>query len=321
MVSMIIQATPEAIERAAALLRAGDIIAFPTETVFGLGADARNADAVEKIFALKNRPRTKPFAVMVHTIEQAQDIAVFDQRALTLAHTMWPGPLSLVLPLRDGHGIAPNALAGNPTVALRMPSHPVALDLLRAFNAPLAAPSANPSGGLSATTALDIAREFGADGPSVLSDATKLIGIESTILDLSGDVARILRQGAVSRDQIAAHIGAVEVVADDAPTLKLKTPLRLNAVDVKAGEALLAFGGMSYIGAEGIGFARDMPQHLWRNLSAEGDLHQAAANLYSMLSALDNAGATGIAVMPIPDVGLGATLNARLRKMTGKSIS
>lgn len=302
------------------MLRQGGLVAFPTETVFGLGANALSDEAVQHLYAVKGRDFTNPFAIMVSGAEQAEAIAMLDDRARSLMQAFWPGPISLVVPYRDDaqQPVAKRALAGLPTVSLRMPSHPVALALLRETGLPLAVPSANRSGHLSTTRALDVAENFGDSIDMILADATKILGIESTIVDLTTPKARILRLGAVTQEEIETVIDAVEYVQPvDKPASKpfaLKTPLRLNAVDVKQGEAFLGFGSLNYIGVEGVGFVRDMPETHWRNLSPEGDLHRAAANLYRMLAELDQVGAVNIAVMRVPETGLGITINDRLRR-------
>lgn len=317
---MIVQATPEKIALAAALLQQGELVAFPTETVFGLGANALADEAVKHLYAVKNRPLDKPFAIMVSGVEQAAQIARPDHRALSIMHAFWPGPISVVLPYQpqDAMHLAVSALAGSANVSLRMPSHPVALALLREVGMPLAVPSANPSGHLSAVNAGDVARGFGSEVAMILADATKILGMESTILDLTSDTAKILRLGAITQEEIEAVIGPVEIaqssVEATAKPYHLKTPLRLNAVDVKQGEAFLGFGNLNYIGVENIGFVRDMPDTHWRNLSAEGDLNRAAANLYRMLGELDEIGASRIAVMPVPNTGIGITINDRLKR-------
>lgn len=313
---MIKQATPDYIAIAAELLRVGELVAFPTDTVYGLGADARNDTAVRKIYRLKNRSPDKALGLLVPSIAHAAAIADFDTRAMTLAHALWPGALSIVLPVREEAGISPTALAGKKTVSLRMPNHPVILNLLQALDGPVAAPSANPSGQISPTTALDVARDLQDHVPVILAGgATPPIGIESTIIDLTGPLPVILRQGAIAIDTIENLIGPVTIAGNESASFTLKTPLRLNAVDVKQGEAFLGFGHTGYVGVEGIGFVRDMPEKLWRNLSPDSDLHAAARHLYPMLQELDQAGATAIAVMAIPDQGLGATINDRLKRV------
>jgi L-threonylcarbamoyladenylate synthase len=313
---MIKHASPAAIIDAASLLRQGKIVAFPTETVFGMGADATNSLAVSALFHLKNRPIGKPFSIMPPDLATAEQIAVFDERALTLAHTIWPGPLSMVLPLRDIHGLCPEASGKDGTISLRIPKHPVALALLKETGRPLTVPSANSSGQLSTTNAGDVAKDFGDALPVILADGTRILGLESTIIDLTVTPAKIIRLGALTIEEIESLIGPVEFDATPVASVTLRTPLRLDAIDVKQGEAFLGFGNTGFIGVEGVGFAKDMPHHLWRNLSVNGDLHEAATNLYTMLHELDQSGATRIAVMRIPNAGLGMTINDRLARIT-----
>lgn len=320
---MLIQATPPAIQDAAQALRRGELVAFPTETVYGLGADACNGMAVAKIYALKNRPLHNPLIIHVASVEDAEKIGQFDSRAQTLASSLWPGPLTLIVPKRNGNGIAANATAGLDTVALRIPAHPVAAALIQSAGTPLAAPSANPSGTLSPTRPEHVARHLAAQGLIVLSGGATTIGLESTVLDLTTHPARILRPGAIGLDELEPLIGPVQM-ADGTEAIKApgqlkrhyatRTPLRLNAVDVKHGEAFLGFGNVGFIGVESVGFVRDMDHHLWRNLSPEGDLHAAATHLYAMLDELDQSGAPTIAVQAIPMQGLGIAINDRLSR-------
>ncbi len=301
---------PQDIENAAALLRAGQLVAFPTETVYGLGADATNADAVLSIYETKGRPRFNPLIVHCANMEMAERLAVFSPLAQRLAAAFWPGPLSIVLPLRPGHGLADVATAGLDTVALRMPDHPLALALLRTTDRPLAAPSANPSGKLSPTTAEQVRRGFGERVP-VLDGGPCLSGVESTIIALDGDSLVQLRAGALAREEIERVIGqpvslAAEGAAISAPGMLLShyapnAHMRLDT-SPQEGEAFLAFGSQAPFAG------------LMRNLSESGDLHEAARNLFSMLHELDAGGATMIAVSPIPETGLGEAINDRLRR-------
>ncbi len=301
---------PQDIENAARLLQSGRLVAFPTETVYGLGADATNADAVLSIYETKGRPRFNPLIVHCADLAMAERLAVFSPLARRLAETFWPGPLSLVLPLRPGHGLADVATAGLDTVAIRVPDHPLAQALLRAAGRPLAAPSANPSGKLSPTTAEQVRRGFEGRVP-VLDGGPCTSGVESTILASDGNRLIQLRAGALSRDEIEARMGmTVEQVADgaaiSAPGMLLShyapnAHMRLDTTP-RPGEAWLAFGPAT-------GFDGPM-----RNLSERGDLHEAARNLFAMLHELDELGATTIAVSPIPETGLGEAINDRLRR-------
>jgi L-threonylcarbamoyladenylate synthase len=310
---MIVPATAEAIAEGARLIRAGALVAFPTETVYGLGGDATDERTVAAIFEAKGRPRFNPLIVHVPGVREAEDLAVFDGRARDAAVRFWPGPLTLVLPRRDGAGLALLASAGLDTVAVRAPAHPVAQALLRASARPIAAPSANRSGRVSPTEAAHVAAELG-DSPALILDGGRsLVGVESTVLDLAGKRARILRPGGLTQEQLEEVMGPIVAATVDggrvrspgmlashyAPAL----PLRLDATAPHPGEALLAFGDKAPAG-----FA----ETLW--LSRSGDLGEAAANLFAMLRRLDRPGFSGIAVMPIPERGLGRAVNDRLRR-------
>jgi L-threonylcarbamoyladenylate synthase len=306
----------KAIDDAAALLRAGQLVAFPTETVYGLGADATNADAVLSIYETKGRPRFNPLIVHCADLAMAETLAEFSPLARRLAEKFWPGPLSIVLPLRPGHGLADVATAGLDTVAIRVPDHPLAQALLRAADRPLAAPSANPSGKLSPTTAEQVRRGFGGKVP-VLDGGPCMSGVESTILAIDGGRLIQLRAGALAREEIEAAIGLpVEQVAEgaeiSAPGMLLShyapnAHMRLDTAP-RLGEAWLAFGPVE---------AFDGPM---RNLSETGDLREAARNLFSMLHELDDLGAATIAVSPIPQTGLGEAINDRLARAAAPRI-
>ena len=309
----ITAATPEAIERAAALLRAGALVAFPTETVYGLGADATNDTAVAKIFAVKGRPNFNPLIVHVAHLAAAERLAVFDDRARLAARHFWPGPLTLVLTRRDDSGLSPLVSAGLPTVALRVPIHGVDLDLLMEAGVPIAAPSANRSGHVSPTTAADVAADLGDHVSLILDGGPCQFGIESTVLDLSRPSPALLRPGAITVEQLTEILGPIEIAGDseDAPRspgqmpshYAPNLPVRLNATDARPREALLAFGTPAPGGFAEVLF-----------LSRTGDLREAAANLYAMMRRLDRPEFTGIAVMAIPETGLGRAINDRLRR-------
>jgi L-threonylcarbamoyladenylate synthase len=311
MSAAILPASPSAIAHAARLLRAGQLVAFPTETVYGLGADATNERAVAEIFAVKGRPRFNPLIVHVPGLAEAESLAAFDARARRIAGQFWPGPLSLVLPRRGDSGLSLLASAGLDTVAIRAPAHPAAQALLRATGQPIAAPSANRSGRISPTEAAHVADELGDQVALILDDGRTAIGLESTVLDLSGETPALLRSGGVTLEALTEFLGPIAMPAAGparspgmlpshyAPSL----PLRLEATDIRPGEALLAFGP----GAPP-GFA----EVAW--LSPSGDLTEAAANLFSMLRQLDRPPFTAIAVAPIPEHGLGRAINDRLRR-------
>jgi L-threonylcarbamoyladenylate synthase len=309
----VVPATEEAIGRAAQALARGEIVAFPTETVYGLGADARDARAVAKVFAAKERPRFNPLIVHVPNLTAAETYAVFDATARKLADAFWPGPLSLVLPRRPDSGIADLVTGGLDTIALRAPNHRVAQELLAEAKLPIAAPSANRSGRVSPTMAAHVEAELG-DVPAMILDGGPCpLGIESTVVGVAGDAPVLLRLGAVPREAIQAVLGqALPLANEDAAIASPgqlerhyapNTPLRLGATDVRAREALLAFGPNAPRGAIAS-----------INLSASGDLEEAAANLFASLRRLDEAGAKAMAVMPIPERGLGEAINDRLRR-------
>ncbi len=293
---------------AAQLLRAGRLVAFPTETVYGLGADARNDNAVAAIFQAKNRPAFNPLIVHVPNLEAARVIAEFPDQATRLAEAFWPGPLTLVVPLRPDSGLSPLVTAGLDTVAIRIPEHPLARALLTDFGGPVAAPSANPSGKISPTRPEHVLSGLAGRIAAVLDAGPCPVGLESTIVGFAPRPT-LLRPGGLPAEIIARCLGARlagaipgsatpsapgQLASHYAPT----APVRLNATDRRKGEAFLGFGPI----------AGDI------NLSPTADLAEAAANLFSALRALDDAGARAIAVAPIPDTGLGAAINDRLRR-------
>jgi L-threonylcarbamoyladenylate synthase len=302
---------PAEIARAAALLRQGELVAFPTETVYGLGGDATSDRAVAAIFAAKDRPAFNPLIVHVPGVNAAVKLAFFDQRAHELARRFWPGPLSLVLPRAPDCRASLLACAGLDTVALRAPAHELAQALLRATG-PLAAPSANRSGYVSPTTAAHVMEELGGRIAAVLDGGPCKVGIESTVLDLSGKDPVLLRPGAVTRKQLAAILGPVadasEHDAKRSPGMLERhyapsRPLRLDAKAVMPDEALIAFGPDALSGGA-----------TTVNLSPTGDMTEAAANLFAALRRLDNPKYAAIAVMPIPAAGLGLAINDRLAR-------
>jgi L-threonylcarbamoyladenylate synthase len=308
---LISAATPHAIARAAALLRAERLVAFPTETVYGLGADATSERAVAGIFAGKGRPHFNPLIVHVLGLAEAEAFAVFNHSARRMAARFWPGPLSLVLPRRDGGGLSLLASAGLDSVAIRAPAHSVAQALLREAGRPIAAPSANRSGRLSPTEAAHVAEELGDCVAMILDDGPTPVGLESTVLDLSGEAPALLRPGAITLEQLTELLGPIALARSDQPKspgmlashYAPALPVRRAATEPHPGEALLAFGPDAPPG---------FTEVLW--LSRSGDLVEAAANLFAMLRRLDRPCFTGIAVMPIPEHGLGRAINDRLRR-------
>lgn len=307
----MLQADASGIARAAALLRGGELVAFGTETVYGLGADATNDRAVTAIFAAKQRPRFNPLICHYPDAEIAFADVTANERARRLAAAFWPGPLTLVLPRAKGCPVSLLASAGLDTLAVRVPAHEVALAVLRECRRPVAAPSANRSGKVSPTTAWHVLQELSGRIAAVLDSGPCTVGVESSVLDLSGDEVVLLRPGGATIEAIEAVIGPVRraqssdalrspgmLVSHYAPTL----PLRLEAQHVQSDEALLAFGTPL------AGAARVF------NLSEGSDLNEAAARLFTGLRTLDAAGVKRIAVMPIPDRGLGRAINDRLRR-------
>lgn len=309
-------AAPDAalIAEAAAALRAGKLVAFPTETVYGLGADATNDHAVAGIFSAKGRPSFNPLIVHVAHISQLAADVELNARAEELAAAFWPGALTLVLPRKRNARIARLTSAGLDCLAVRIPSHPIAQALLKAANIPVAAPSANLSGQISSTTPMHVMEDLGNRIDIILGAGRTPIGVESTILDLTTPTPTLLRQGGITQEKIEALIGKVDVPGADPAQPKgpgqleshyaPQATVRLNAKHAEADEALLAFG--PEMGVQG-GKTR-------MNLSPTGDLHEAAANLFAMLHELDKPGIIGIAVMPVPEIGLGRAINDRLRR-------
>jgi L-threonylcarbamoyladenylate synthase len=300
-----------AIVRAAALLRAGRLVAFPTETVYGLGGDATNDPAVAAIFSAKARPRFNPLIVHVRDLAEAERLAVFNSPARRAAARFWPGPLTLVLPRQPSAGLSMLASAGLDTVAIRVPTHPVAQALLRETECPIAAPSANRSGRVSPTEAAHVAEDLGDEVALILDDGPTPVGLESTVLDLSGEAPALLRPGAVTSEALTELLGPIARPGSGLPKspgmlashYAPRLPVRVAATEARPGEALLAFGPDARPG-----FA----EVLW--LSRSGNLAEAAANMFSMLRSLDRPSFTGIAVMPIPEHGLGRAINDRLRR-------
>jgi L-threonylcarbamoyladenylate synthase len=298
-----------AIAQAGELLRQGGLVAFPTETVYGLGANGLDDLAVSRIFAAKGRPTFNPLIMHVLDHEQARELVNFNPLASVLAEAFWPGGLTLVLPRRDPSRLALLVSAGLDTAAVRAPAHATARALLHAAGVPIAAPSANRAGAVSPTTAQHVAEELGGGVDLILDAGPCTIGLESTIVGFDHGQPVLLRPGAVAREAIQHLIGPLSESAGErieAPGMMAshyapRARLRLNATAVSAGEALLAFGAPVPEGAS-----------TTSNLSPNGDLVEAAANLYSMLRALDKSGAPAIAVMPVPEHGLGEAINDRL---------
>jgi len=312
----IVEPDTQSIAEAAQLLRDGQLVAFPTETVYGLGGDATNERAVAAIFEAKGRPEFNPLISHVLDAAAAQKFVRWNETADRLAARFWPGPLTLVLPRGPGSPISLLATAGLDTVAIRAPSHPVAQALIRAADRPIAAPSANRSGAISPTRAEHVVESLGDRVPLILDGGPCLVGVESTVLDLSTATPTLLRPGGATREAIEAVIGPIAVShalpsgdsAHKSPG-QLEShyaparPVRLGATSIGADEGLLAFGSTVPPGAM-----------LTYNLSPSGDLAEAAANLFAQMRLLDRPGIGRIAVMPIPETGLGLAINDRLRR-------
>jgi len=299
--------SPEAIARAAAILRGGGLVAMPTETVYGLAADAGNAAVVARLYAAKGRPRFNPLIAHVSGIKMAKNLVEWPELADALARAFWPGPLTLVLPKLQTAPICDLANAGLDSVAIRAPGHAAAQALLTAFGGPLVAPSANPSGGVSPTSAAHVSEGLGGKLDLILDGGACRVGVESTVIAILDGRATLLRPGGLERVRIEAITGPLATAGhSDAPTspgmlashYAPRAPMRLNARTAQPGEALLGFGPV----------AGDL------NLSPSGDLAEAAARLFAALREMDAAGPKRIAVAPIPDEGLGEAINDRLQR-------
>ena len=317
----------EAITEAARILQAGGLVGLPTETVYGLAANALDGEAVAKIFAAKGRPSFNPLIIHCHSALQASGLVEMTQEALAAADAFWPGPLTLILKRTHDCPVSELAGAGLATLAVRIPKHDVALSVLKACGVPLAAPSANKSGTLSATTPAHVAEAFGDEVGLILAAGACGVGVESTVLDLSSGEPAVVRPGAVTAEEISEVLGRSvsydkgDPDAPRSPGQLLKhyapsIPVRMNAIDLAPGEALLAFGSVKFMGIRGGGAAKDLPEESLRNLSEEGDLYEAAANLFAMMRQLDQPAHKAIAVMPIPEAGIGVAINDRLRRAT-----
>jgi L-threonylcarbamoyladenylate synthase len=316
----ILPASEAAVAAAARSLAEGGLVAFPTETVYGLGADATNAAAIARLYQAKGRPAFNPLIAHVSDLKAGMRIADLDAQAIALANAFWPGPLTLVLPKAKGCNVADLATAGLDTIAIRVPAHPIAREILRAFGGPVVAPSANLSGHVSPTTAAHVQSDLAGRIDLIVDGGPVAVGVESTIVGCF-DELMLLRPGGVPRGEIERVLGRTlaqpPADADNdggqplAPGMLAshyapRTPVRLNAREIEAGEALLAFGRSAVPGVDAATAVM--------NLSARGDLNEAAANLFGYLRALDTRGAHTIAVMAVPHHGLGEAINDRLRR-------
>lgn len=302
----------DALAPAIEIIERGEVVAIPTETVYGLAADATNGEAVARIFEVKGRPRFNPLIVHVGSFDMAREVAVFDEISERLAQKYWPGPLTLVLPLNENHCIHPLVTTGLKTVAVRMPMG-FGQQLINTLGRPLAAPSANSSGRISPTSAQAVADDLGSKIELVADGGRTQVGVESTIIKVGDGEVRMLRPGGITADEVSEFLG-VDVVRGGSGSIEAPGMLashyapdasvRLDAQEVRDGEALMAFG------PQRIGNAAAAKAIL--NLSPDGNLREAAANLYAYLKALDGTGAATIAVEPIPVDGLGEALRDRL---------
>jgi len=316
----VVPSTPETIRRGAEILRAGGLVAFPTETVYGLGADARSEAAVERVFLVKGRPRFDPLIVHVAGVHLLDDLSPsVDERVRRLAAAFWPGPLTVVLPKRES--VPGIVSAGLPTIAVRVPRHPVALSLLREFDGPIAAPSANPFGYLSPTLAEHVARQIGSQVELVLDGGACEVGVESTIVDLSTDRPALLRAGAIETERIEAVVGKLETALPSAlprapgqleSHYAPKTPLVLLDAPVACAPPL----GTRRVGLLRFAAAGPSPEGftIVETLSQTGDLREAASNLFAALHRLDREGLDVIYAEPVPETGLGVAIADRLRR-------
>lgn len=300
----------DTVQAAVEALRGGRLVILPTETVYGLAADAGDAAAVAAIFEAKGRPRFNPLISHVADAQAARALAQFDAQANALADAFWPGPLTLVLPVLDNDRISDLARAGLDSVAVRVPGHPLAREVLKAFGGPVVAPSANRSGRPSPTTHADAVEETGASAAASLDGGPCAVGLESTVVSVLDGEARLLRPGAVTRAEIEAVVGPVRQDGEGhrspgrlALHYAPDAPVRIEAAEAKPGEIWLGFGP-------------EVGEFRW-SLSSSGDLAEAAANLFRRLREADRERPAGIAVAPIPDHGLGEAINDRLRRAAG----
>jgi len=316
----ILPAGAAAVAEAARCLQQGGLVAFPTETVYGLGADATNPAAIARLYQAKGRPAFNPLIAHVGDLGAARQIGRFDAEALALAEAFWPGPLTLVLPKTADCAVADLATAGLDTVAIRIPAHPVAREILRLFGRPVVAPSANLSGHVSPTTAAHVQGDLTGRIDLIIDGGAVAVGVESTIVGCF-EKPMLLRPGGLPRGDIERVLGRALVQPPTDTDSDSGQPLapgmlashyapratvRLGAMRIEPGEALLAFGSHPVSGIDAASAVM--------NLSARGDLAEAAANLFGYLRALDTRGAPTIAVMPIPNDGLGEAINDRLRR-------
>jgi L-threonylcarbamoyladenylate synthase len=298
METRVLPFTNESIAEAARLILAGEPVAVATETVYGLAADATDPQAVARIYEAKGRPSFNPLIVHVRDLAAAERIGQFDEEALELARKYWPGPLTLVVPLRKDSGIASVVTAGLPTIGIRVPAHPAMQGLLRAAGRPLAAPSANASGSISPTRAEHVLKSLGGRIPLVIDAGQTERGLESTIVAATGGALRLLRPGPIEVDAEPGSESSIESPGQLASHYAPSKPLRLNVREVETGEYLIGFADVTGDSS----------------LSRSGDLVEAAARLFDLLHEADASPRPRIAVAPVPHEGLGVAINDRLRR-------
>ncbi len=328
----ILTLNAQSIEKAAQILREGGLVGMPTETVYGLAANACDGKAVARIFEAKGRPQFNPLIVHVCDMKQVEQLSLMTENDRKIAEKFWPGPLTLILERKENSGLTDLVSAGLPTIAVRIPAHKGARALMQECGFPLAAPSANKSGSLSPTTPAHVQESLGDKVDLILAAGACDVGLESTVVDCTGKKPVILRPGGITEEQISEALG-VEVSYNlgnqggdvKSPGQLLKhyapsIPVRMNAIDLEAGEALLSFGSIKFMGVKDGTSASDMPEERVRHLSKDGDLYEAASNLFAMMRALDKPAHKGIAVMNIPEHGIGMAINDRLKRAVQGSL-
>ncbi len=325
----IVSVRDQTLKQAAQIIKEGGLVAMPTETVYGLACNALNEAAVQNVFLVKGRPAINPVIIHVSALVDVHKIAHVTPLAQKIAAHFWPGALTMVLPRRDNSGLSALCTAGLETVAVRFPSNTIARKLIQMSGVPLAAPSANISGTISPTSPRHVFDSLGDKVDMILAGGACETGLESTVVDVTGDIPIILRYGVVTQEHLE-HVLGGEVQDGVAQTTHITSPgqllkhyaptipLRRNAVDVAPDEALLAFGSIKFMGIITGGAVSDLPADQIRNLSESGDLEEAAKNLFSYMRDLDTSKFKSIAVMNIPNEGVGVALNDRLLRASQK---
>ncbi|MGB1077372.1 MAG: L-threonylcarbamoyladenylate synthase [Bdellovibrionales bacterium] len=325
----IVAVTDKSLKQASDIIKGGGLVAIPTETVYGLACNAFDEDAVKKVFEAKGRPAVNPLIVHISAVSDINKFSYLTPVAHKISKFFWPGPVTVILPLRDDSPIAPSCTAGLDTVAVRFPSHETARQLIQMAGVPIAAPSANASGYMSPTSPRHVYDSLGDKVDMILAGGACKAGLESTVIDATSDIPVILRYGVVTKEDIEQALkcnvldGVSETTTIKSPGQLLKhyspnIPIRMDAIDIEEGEALLAFGGTKFMGIRTGGAASDLPENQIRNLSESGDLEEAAKNLFTYMHDLDKPEFKGIAVMNIPNQGIGLAINDRLYRASKK---